>query len=372
MLKEHPKGLLFASLSNMGERFGFYTMMAVLVFFLQARYGMNAAEAGDVYGNFYFGIYAMALIGGFLADRYTGLGRTILTGIFTMFAGYLILAVPGMGVKITYIGLFIIAAGNGLFKGNLQALVGNLYDDKRYSHLRDSGFSIFYMCINIGAFFAPTAAETMLNWIMGKSGFIYQGQLPALCHAYLNGEAGFDLQNFTSLAESSSLSGTVSDLNLFATSYIDTVSASYNYAFGIAGLAMLLSMSVFLIYRKHLAPGDYNTKVAMSKNVTLEEITPKQEKDRMRALVMVFLVVIFFWMSFHQNGLTLNFFARDYTVTSVSRFTNLFFNIYSFLAVIIGIILLYFASVSTTKKKKRLLNLAGSIASFLIAFYFYM
>lgn len=87
---------------------------------------------------------------------------------------------------------------------------------------------------------------------------------------------------------------------------------------------------------------------------------------------MVFLVVIFFWMSFHQNGLTLNFFARDYTITAVSRFTNLFFNIYSFLAVIIGIILLYFASVSTTKKKKRLLNLAGSIASFLIAFYFYM
>ena len=360
MLQKHPKGLLIASLSNMGERFGFYTMMAVLVFFLQARYGMNAQEAGAVYGNFYFGIYAMALLGGFLADRFTGLGRTILTGIVTMFAGYLILSVPGMGEKLTYVGLFVIAAGNGLFKGNLQALVGNLYENKQYAHLRDAGFSIFYMCINIGAFFAPTAAETMLNRIMSGAGFLYHGQLPALCHAYLEGSSGQDITALSEMAGKVSLhAGTVTDLGEFATRYLDAVSKSYHYAFGIAGLAMLISMMVFVLYRKHLKPGDYNSKVAMERAVEVEPLSPKQEKERMSALFLVFLVVIFFWMSFHQNGLTLNFFARDYTETSVSRWTNLFFNIYAFLALIGGFVGLYFTlkrNFSILRKRKRQSN----------------
>ncbi len=94
MFKDHPKGLFVAFFSNMGERFGFYTMMAILVLFLQARYGLSEAQAGETYSWFYFGIYALALIGGILADSTRKYKLVILAGIIVMFAGYLIMAIP--------------------------------------------------------------------------------------------------------------------------------------------------------------------------------------------------------------------------------------------------------------------------------------
>ena len=159
MLKEHPRGLFVAFFSNMGERFGFYTMMAILVLFLQAKYGLPAEKAGNIYSWFYFSIYALALVGGILADSTKKYKLVILCGIIVMFAGYIIMAIPGMTLTITITGLMIIALGNGLFKGNLQAVLGQLYDDPRYSKLRDSAYMIFYMGINIGALFAPFVAS---------------------------------------------------------------------------------------------------------------------------------------------------------------------------------------------------------------------
>ncbi|HPI20418.1 MAG TPA: MFS transporter, partial [Candidatus Kapabacteria bacterium] len=149
MLKGHPKGLLVAFFANMGERFGFYTMMACLVFFLQARYDLNPADAGNYYSWFYFAIYALALIGGIIADATQKYKTVILVGILTMLGGYILMATPGLTLGFSLLALLIIAFGNGLFKGNLQALVGQMYDDPKYSHLRDSAFSIFYMGINI-------------------------------------------------------------------------------------------------------------------------------------------------------------------------------------------------------------------------------
>lgn len=352
MFKGHPKGLLIAAFANLGERFGFYTMMAILVFFLQARYGMSEVEAGDVYSWFYFGIYAMALLGGILADNYTGLGKTIFTGILTMFAGYIIMAIPGMGKWFTYGGLAVIALGNGLFKGNLQALVGNLYEAPQYRHLRDSAFSIFYMFINIGAFFAPHAAEGMLNWLLNQSGFSYNGQLPAMCNAYLSQAPNLDIAKFQEAANAASLTP-VTDLSVFAQNYINSVSTGYNYAFGVAGIAMLASMLIYILFKKYLKEGDFNTKTAQAQGVVYEKITPKQIRERMTALGLVFMVVIFFWMSFHQNGLTMSIFARDYTASSVSRFTYLFFNLWSFLGVIatIGGIAMLFNKTNTQKTK---------------------
>lgn len=333
MFKGHPKGLIIASIANMGERFGFYTMMAILVFFLQSRYGMSVEESGDVYSWFYFGIYGMALVGGIMADRYTGLGRTILAGIVTMLLGYLLLTFPITNRTITFAGLAIIALGNGLFKGNLQALVGNLYENETYGKLRDSAFSIFYMCINIGAFFAPSAAEAMLNFILKGSGFAYNGQLPALCHDYLNQSSNLDINRFQELANKASLTP-ITDYSHFASSYLESVSTGYNYAFGVAAFAMTISLLVFVLCRKYLAPGDYNAKTAKANGNTIEEISPKETRKRLTALGLVFFVVIFFWMSFHQNGLTLNQFAKDYTASNVSAFTNMFFNLGAFLSVI--------------------------------------
>ena len=141
MFSKHPKGLIAAALANLGERFGFYTMMAILVLFLQAKFGLDGKSAGFIYSTFYFSIYILALVGGIIADKTRNYKGTIMVGIVLMALGYLMLAIPSktpvdnqtLFLAITCIGLFVIAFGNGLFKGNLQALVGQMYDNPQYS-----------------------------------------------------------------------------------------------------------------------------------------------------------------------------------------------------------------------------------------------
>ena len=337
MLKEHPKGLLVAFFANMGERFGFYTMMAILVLFLQARFGLEADKAGFIYSIFYFSIYGLALVGGLIADRTQRYKAIIMTGIVIMFAGYAIMAIPNMTLPFVLIGLFTIAFGNGLFKGNLQALVGQMYDDPKYEKLRDSAFSIFYMGINIGAVFAPNAAKTIRNWYLSTQGVTYDADLPALCHKFIGGGLE-DTATLQVLADK--VSGAhVADLGAFCQSYLDVFSTGYNYAFGIAAIAMLVSLSIYAIFKRKLP--DRSKQVAENANVI--KMPWAEEKKRLIALGLVFLVVIFFWMSFHQNGLTLTYFARDYTVKSVGALSYYLFDIKGLLllaSMIIGIYLL--------------------------------
>ncbi len=161
MLKEHPKGLFVALFSNMGERFGYYTMLAIFILFLQAKYGFDYEIASQYFGIFLAFVYFMPLIGGIVADKFLGYGKTITLGLVVMFLGYILLAIPTKmdgGLALVISALAVISIGTGFFKGNLQALVGNMYDDPKYSKNRDIGFNIFYMGINIGAMFAPTAA----------------------------------------------------------------------------------------------------------------------------------------------------------------------------------------------------------------------
>lgn len=382
MLKNHPKGLLVAFFTNMGERFGFYTMMAILVLFLQARYGMNEDQAGDIYSWFYFAIYGLAMVGGILADATRRYKTVILLGQVIMFAGYIIMTVPDMPQTITIVGLFTIAFGNGLFKGNLQAVVGQMYDNPKYDKVRDNAFLIFYMGINIGAFFAPFAATGIRNWWLKTNGFLHDGSLPALCHQFQDGSLA-NTDKFQTLANQVSLTGPVENLSTFAQSYLDTFSVGYNYAFGIAAGAMIISLLAYLIFNKHIPKKQY---VEGEKTISITEkplaipvaiiggaitaflislvkdfatgmaiglfigfviwivmISKKEELQKVKALLLVFFVVIFFWMSFHQNGLTLTFFARDYTVKDVGPATFMFFtleNILSVIAFIAGFVLL--------------------------------
>ncbi|MEI6577493.1 MAG: MFS transporter, partial [Bacteroidota bacterium] len=238
MLKGHPKGLIVAFFANMGERFGFYTMMAILVLFLQAKYGLTEGDAGEIYSNFYFAIYAFALLGGILADATRKYKTVILFGQIVMFAGYCLMAVPGLTLTLTVIGLFTIAFGNGLFKGNLQAVVGQLYDDPKYSSMRDSAYMLFYMGINIGAFFAPFAATSVRNYWLKSNGFLHDGSLPALCQQFQKGELT-DTVKFQKLANQVSMNGAVTNLTAFAQKYLDVFSRGYNYAFGVAASAMV-------------------------------------------------------------------------------------------------------------------------------------
>lgn len=347
MFKGHPRGLIVAFFANMGERFGFYTMMAILVLFLQAKFGLRADQAGWIYGVFYFLIYALALVGGFIADRTQNYKGTIMTGIVVMFFGYALLAIPGMGLPFALMGLFTIAFGNGLFKGNLQALVGQMYDAPQYSKLRDSAFSLFYMGINIGAVFAPNAARGIRSWYLGTQGFGYDADLPSLCHQYLRG----DMANVGTLQElADKVTGAqVSDLGAFVTNYIAAFSKGYNYAFGIAACAMLVSLVTYVFF-KGLLP-DRRQQVAQG--TTSITMPWAEEKKRLIALGLVFLVVIFFWMSFHQNGLTLTYFARDYTVKMVEPLTYLIFDIKGLLmiaAMIIGLVFLVQKGSSVAKR----------------------
>jgi POT family proton-dependent oligopeptide transporter len=255
MFKGHPKGLFVAFFANMGERFGFYTMVSIFVLFMQAKYDMSAATAGFVYSTFMVGVYMFPLLGGFLADRFLGYGRTISLGIIVMFAGYILLALPtamATGLPLVIGALAVIALGTGLFKGNLQALVGNLYDDPKYSAMRDRAFSIFYMGINIGAMFAPSASTVMVSWIMGRSGLVYDARIPALANTFLRGKLA-DASSFLSIAQGQDASVTLTGLGDFATRYLNTLSKSYHLGFGVACLSLIVSMVVFWAFRKHYA-----------------------------------------------------------------------------------------------------------------------
>ena len=136
MFKGHPKGLFVLALANMGERFGYYTMLAIFVLFMQAKFGFSADTTSTIFGIFLAAVYFLPLFGGLLADKVLGYGKTITLGIVVMFIGYFLLAIPtgtGTGAIVMMFGaLLLIAMGTGCFKGNLQALVGNLYDNPKY------------------------------------------------------------------------------------------------------------------------------------------------------------------------------------------------------------------------------------------------
>jgi POT family proton-dependent oligopeptide transporter len=368
MFKNHPKGLFVAFFSNMGERFGFYTMMAILVLFLQAKYGLTESQAGSYYSWFYFSIYALALVGGFLADWTKKYKLVILLGIIIMFAGYLIMGIPGNPLAMSLVGLFTIAFGNGLFKGNLQAVVGQMYDNPKYSKVRDNAFMIFYMGINIGAFFAPFVATGIRNWFLKTQGFLHDGSLPAMCHAYTRGEL-VNVDGFQVLANKVSLSGIpVTDLGAFAQNYIDAFSRGYNYAFSIAAGAMVISMLVYIIFNKHLPAKDKISKAEAAAKA-VNKMPWAEEKKRLIALGLVFIVVIFFWMSFHQNGLTLTFFARDYTVKDVGPFTNIFFSLESILA-FIGAVAGIFMVILNKKVTAKMIGAAMLLVGGGLTYYF--
>jgi POT family proton-dependent oligopeptide transporter len=273
----------------------------------------------------------------------------------------------------------IIAFGNGLFKGNLQAVVGQMYDDPKYQKFRDSAFMIFYMGINIGAFFAPSAANGIRNWFMRSKGLLYDADVAKYATKFNNdialGDA--DMTKFQALAENSVVQGYnttelfSNGLNSFSAQYMDVFSTGYNYAFGVAAFAMLISLLVYSLFQKMLPDMRKIAQKAKEEKREAIKMPWSEEKPRLISLGLVFIVVIFFWMSFHQNGLTLSFFARDYTANEVNQFTYIWFDLRSFLSVIgviIGLILLLRKSM---KSLYRLLGAGFVIVGGYLSYYFY-
>lgn len=297
MFEGQPKGLFALALANTGERFGYYTMLAIFVLFLQSNFGWGEGLAGTVYSTFLMLVYFLPIVGGAMADK-IGFGRCVTTGVLVMFLGYLLLAIPAggdvLGIAIMAVALLAISVGTSLFKGNLQVMVGNLYDEPRYASKRDAGFSLFYMAINLGALFAPTAALMIIDWAK------------------------------TSLHASEQ--------------------TAYHYAFGVACVSLIVSIAIYYGFRWTFAHVDNTAKKADGKadeaTKEVREETPEEKADtksRLVALFLVFAVVIFFWMAFHQNGLTLTYFARDFTQTNSTGLQAMMFDVTNLVAVIVAI-----------------------------------
>lgn len=369
MFEGHPKGLYALALANTGERFGYYTMLAIFTLFLQAKFGFTIDQTSTIFGGFLAMVYFMPLVGGILADKF-GYGKMVTAGIVIMFVGYLLLAVPtgmdklGIGQIMMFSALALIAIGTGLFKGNLQVIVGNLYDDPRYSAKRDTAFSIFYMAINIGALFAPTAATKVTNYFMAKAGFTYNPQIPALAHQFLRGEIKPEgLEQLNNLAISQNFTG---DLAQFSTAYIEQLAQSYNYGFAVACISLIASMAIYLGFQSTFKHAILSSKQTKAAGVNYEpELTPQQTKERITALLLVFAVVIFFWMSFHQNGLTMTYFARDYTSNIADGITRIGFDVWNLVLIIIAVYAGF--SVFQSKTSRAKLISGGIVALSLIA-----
>jgi len=306
MFKNHPKGLVVLFFTEMWERFGYYLMLGIFTLYMidtqKGGLGLSLESAADIYGTYLALVYLTPFIGGLLADRILGYRRAIILGGILMGAGYITLAVPG--VTAFWIALFLIIIGNGFFKPNISTLVGNLYSEEKYLARKDSGFNIFYMGINIGAF--------VCNFVA----------------AYLRNHYG------------------------------------WGYAFAAAGIGMFIGVIWFMTGQKHIREADVlkptnpedmslmkisayvffpvivfgvigwflpeNLFGSNSTDAFLFASTPvvlfylslwiratKEDKAPIAALLSIFTVVIIFWAIFHQNGSALTIWAESYTNRSM-------------------------------------------------------
>ena len=324
MFEGQPKGLFALALANTGERFGYYTMLAVFALFLRANFGLAPGTAGFIYSSFLMLVYFLPLFGGMMADKF-GFGKMVTSGIIIMFAGYLLLSVPLGGDIVALVvmmaALVMIALGTGLFKGNLQVMVGDLYNSLQYSDKRDSGFSIFYMAINIGALFAPTAAVKIMEWAQANMG--------------------------------------VSEND------------SYHFAFAVACASLILSIAIYYLTRptfRHVEGGKKDKDSKKSADDTIEELSPADTRARVVALCLVYAVVIFFWMAFHQNGLTLTYFANEFTVKSVEGVQSMAFDVLNLVAIIIIVYALFSLFQSKSSNGK---IISGGVLAACVAFLYW-
>ncbi len=372
--KEHPKGLISAALANMGERFGYYIMNAVLLLFLCSKFGISDDIAGWIYAVFYFLIYVLSLPGGMIADRTQKYKGTIISGLACMALGYILLAIPVFSnntnggfdwvLIFTCIALFIIAFGNGFFKGNLQAIVGQMYDNFEAEAAkkgpealaiakskRDSGFQIFYVFINIGGVIAPFVAPLLREFWLKTKGLAYNADLPRLCHMFNNGETmtAEDTKNLADLAHQVGHEGVI-DTN-FCTTYLETFNTGVHMSFIASVAAMLISLLIFVSVMKSLPTPTKKEKKVSETSVEEAQANAKEIKQRLYALFAVLGVAVFFWFSFHQNGQSLSVFARDFVATDavapeIWQCINPFFVI-----VLTPIIMLIFGSLAKKNKE---------------------
>lgn len=257
--EKHPPGLYVLFFTEMWERFGFYSMLAMFTLYLKDKdsgFGWTAEQATRLYSNYLMFVYASPLIGGWIADKKLGYRNSVLIGGVIFMVGYFLLAIPT--ITAVYAAIVCLVIANGFFKPNVSAMVGHQYPEG--SKLKDRAYNIFYMGINIGALLAPINAEIWVNRI------------------------------------------------------------GFNNAFAIAGFGMIFSVAILWSFR-HLVEGAHKQLPAQDKDAPPAPQNPIDqvpESRRIIALIVIFAIVIVFWMVFHQNGSTLTYWADDNTDWKVS------------------------------------------------------
>ncbi|HRJ88635.1 MAG TPA: peptide MFS transporter [Pyrinomonadaceae bacterium] len=280
---KHPPGLYALFGTEMWERFSFYSMLALFTLYLRdptEGFGWTASEATSLYANYLMFVYASPLIGGFIADRFTGYRKAVMIGGFFFMAGHGLLSIPA--VWAVYLALTCLVIGNGFFKPNVSTMVGNLYPEG--SHLKDRAYNIFYMGINVGAMLAPIVMEVV--------------------RAYFGFHAAFAVAAFgmvISVAILWKFKNIVEDPNALA----DRQTARANRAAGIVETPAEI---------EHVDDGGDAAK-ARNKQSLMDTVP---DWKRVAALIVIFLIVIVFWMVFHQNGSTLTYWADDNTAWNVT------------------------------------------------------
>lgn len=303
MFKKHPVGLPFLFFTEMWERFGYYLMIGIFVLYMtDAQRGgmsMDRAVASDIFGTFIALVYLTPFIGGLLADRLLGYRFSIILGGVLMGVGYLMLAIPN-NIFSFYASLGVMILGNGFFKPNISVLLGNLYNDERYKVLKDTGYNIFYMGINIGALICNFFAA-WLRWNIGWGAafaaagvgmfigvIVFLSGMKHYAHADVvkttdKNEAGVGqlLSSVLLPAIATGIAGWMIPGNIFGSNSTDAF--------------MLGSLPVIGFYLW-----------------TLKKAIPA-DKPRIQALLSVYAVVIIFWAIFKQNGTALTTWAEYYT-----------------------------------------------------------
>jgi POT family proton-dependent oligopeptide transporter len=256
MFKKHPKGILTIFLIEMWERFGFYIMSAVYVLYMDKVLGFNDSTKGNLYAIFLGAAYLFPILGGWLGDKIIGQMKTIRVGAWMMLVGYILLALSGRdAMLIFYIGLFMVAAGTGIFKVNMSVTVGNLYKDR--IDLQDAGFNIYYMSVNVGATIGPMVANV-----------------------------------------------------------IGIITENYNLSFAAAAVGMFFAIGSLEIGKKLLSSTDrFHADTNPTEKISEEKMDRKEFWQRVLILIVLFLIASFFWLPFYQNSFALTLFAdRSTTV----------------------------------------------------------
>jgi proton-dependent oligopeptide transporter, POT family len=306
----HPRGLGLLFITEMWERFSYYGMRAILVLYLVNALKWDTPHAANLYGTYTMLVYLTPVIGGYLADRFIGTRRSLVIGSIIISLGHFTLAFPGMTAF--YAGLGLIIIGTGFFKSNVSTMVGQIYrpGDPR----RDSGFTIFYVGINVGAFLGPIicgylAQNPRFGWHWGFAA-AGVGMVLGLV-VYLIGRDKYLPGIGVSAERKSDSAGSVSARDLD-----DTGNPVAHGAIGAVlggALGWFLGSGSYLGLLMGLVIGAALTVTVLG--------THGEERKRVIALFIVVFFVIFFWAAYEQTGSSMNLFADKNTNLKAGSFS---------------------------------------------------